>query len=68
MVFKEETKEKEQVSWDVIRQEIQAEIEQVGQELKEVNLMMEQSQLEVSRLAQRNALVTAQVATTARAF
>jgi two-component system sensor histidine kinase DegS len=61
MVFKEEKKETEMVSWDVIRQEIQAEIEQTDQELKEINLMMEQSQLEVSRLAQKNALVTAQL-------
>lgn len=61
MVFKDETKEKEAVSWDVIRQEIQSEMEQADQELKEINLMLEQSQLEVNRLAQKNAMVTARL-------
>ncbi len=61
MVFKDETQEKEQVSWDVIQQEVQAEIEQAGRELNEINLMLEQSQMEVSRLAQKNAMVTARL-------
>jgi two-component system sensor histidine kinase DegS len=38
---------------------LQAELEEVGRSLKEVTLMLEQSRLEVGKLTQRNAAVTA---------
>ena len=41
-----------------IRQGIQTEIEDAEKSLREVNLMLEQSQLELSKLSQRNAAIT----------
>jgi len=46
---------------ETIEQEIQSEIEQSERELAEIALMLEQSQLEVNRLAQKNASVTAKL-------
>lgn len=43
------------------KQEIQAEIEKTKRELLEINLMLEQSQFEVNRLAEKNASVTARL-------
>ncbi len=45
--------------WDVLRGEVKGELEQIRKELEEIGLMLEQSQLEVGKLAQRNASVTA---------
>lgn len=45
--------------WDELRQELQSELDQSRRELKEIALMLEQSQLEVKKLTQRNASITA---------
>jgi two-component system sensor histidine kinase DegS len=42
-----------------LREQIQTEIDQTRRELREIALMLEQSQLEVTKLAQRNASITA---------
>lgn len=41
------------------RKSIQAEFDEAGRSLREVTLMLEQSQVEVSKLSQRNAAITA---------
>ncbi len=46
---------------DVLIEEIQAELDNTRRELKEVSLMLNQSRVEVDKLTQRNAQVTAQV-------
>jgi two-component system sensor histidine kinase DegS len=46
---------------EAVRQEVQTEVEQIKRELREINLLLEQSQMEVSRLAQKNAAVTARL-------
>ena len=46
---------------ETLEQEIKNEIKQLERELREIALMLEQSQLEVNRLAQKNASVTAQL-------
>lgn len=45
--------------WDALRTGIEEELEQSRRELKEIDLMLEQSQLEVGKLAQRNASINA---------
>jgi two-component system sensor histidine kinase DegS len=45
--------------WDSIKNEIRSELDRNRQELSEVALMLEQSQLDVKKLAQRNASATA---------
>ncbi|MBN2147163.1 MAG: hypothetical protein JW726_07225 [Anaerolineales bacterium] len=45
--------------WDALREECRTELEQSRRELKEIALMIEQSQLEVGKLQQRNASITA---------
>jgi two-component system sensor histidine kinase DegS len=45
--------------WEVLRDDTRAELEQYRREMKEISLMMEQSQLEVNKLTQRNASITA---------
>jgi len=42
-----------------VRKSIQAEFDEAGRALREVTLMLEQSQVEVSKLSQRNAAITA---------
>ncbi len=44
---------------DTIRQEVEAELEQNRRVLREVTLMLEQSQVELSKLTQRNVAITA---------
>ena len=44
--------------WDSLADGIQTEIDQTQRELKEIALMLEQSQVEVDKLAQRNATIT----------
>jgi two-component system sensor histidine kinase DegS len=46
---------------EILIEEIQAELENTQRELKEVSLMVNQSRVEVDKLTQRNAQVTAQV-------
>lgn len=57
MVFKEI--EETQNSWVAFKQKIQTEMEQTRREIGEIKLMIEQSQLEVGKLARRNSSVTA---------
>ncbi len=45
--------------WEVLERDMQAELEQSKKELEEITLLIEQSQLEVNKLAQRNASITA---------
>jgi two-component system sensor histidine kinase DegS len=45
--------------WDVFQKEIDGEHEQTQSSLREVKLMLEQSQTEMNKLAQRNASITA---------
>lgn len=45
--------------WGELRERIQTELDQYRREIKEIDLMMEQSQLEVDKLAQRNASISA---------
>lgn len=45
--------------WDVLKTDIESELQQVTLNLKEITLMLTQSQLEVKKLAQRNATITA---------
>lgn len=44
--------------WIVLKDEMRSELDQYRRELKEVALMLEQSQLEVNKLAKRNASIT----------
>jgi two-component system, NarL family, sensor histidine kinase DegS len=53
-----DTTQKESSSWDALRDEMRAELEQFHRERKEISLMLEQSHLEVNKLAQRNASIT----------
>jgi two-component system sensor histidine kinase DegS len=49
----------EQTSWEKLRQDCQVELDQAQKELKEIIMLIEQSQLETSRLQQRNASISA---------
>lgn len=51
--------DQETSEWEVFRQEAGEELEQARRELKEISLMLEQSQVEVNKLAQRSASITA---------
>ncbi len=51
--------EQETSEWEVFQQEVDEELEQSRRELKEISLMLEQSQVEVNKLAQRSASVNA---------
>jgi two-component system sensor histidine kinase DegS len=44
-----------------LKEDLQAELERAKRELREIELMLDQSQLEVSRLAQKNAALTAKL-------
>jgi two-component system sensor histidine kinase DegS len=45
--------------WTSLKEELQTNLDQSRRELKEIALMLEQSQLEVNKLTQRNASITA---------
>ncbi|UCH59669.1 MAG: hypothetical protein JSV61_15840 [Anaerolineales bacterium] len=47
--------------WDDVGEEVAAELEQLNQSLSEIELLLEQSQVEVGKLAQKNADVTAKL-------
>jgi two-component system sensor histidine kinase DegS len=49
----------DQNPWDALKTELQTELEQYRREHKEISLMLDQSQLEVTKLTQRNASITA---------
>ena len=54
--------------WSTVKEELRAELEQSRRELKEISLMIEQSQLEVNKLQQRNASITAHLQQTHAQF
>ncbi len=58
---KEKEKEKEQTPLEVFVESLRQELQQVRAEMKEIGLLVEQSQGEVEKLAQRNASITAHV-------
>jgi two-component system sensor histidine kinase DegS len=58
---KEKAKEKEPTPLELFVESIRAELQQVRSEMKEIGLLVEQSQGEVEKLAQRNATITAHV-------
>jgi two-component system, NarL family, sensor histidine kinase DegS len=47
--------------WDDFEQELQSEIEQSRRSLKEVSMMLEQSQSELTKLTQKNSAITGQL-------
>ncbi len=47
--------------WEELQADLESEIDQAQRELKEISMLLEQSQVEVNRLAQRNATVTARL-------
>ncbi len=51
--------QQEQNPWETLKTELQTELEQYRREQKEIALMLDQSQLEVTKLTQRNASITA---------
>ena len=53
--------QEEMSEWETKKIEIQEELDQANRELKEINLMMEHSQLELGKLTQKNASATAQL-------
>jgi len=46
-------------AWQILKTDFQTQIEETKRKLKEIGMMLEQSQLEVNKLAQRNTSVTA---------
>ena len=58
---KEKEKEKDQTPLEVFVESLRQELQQVRAEMKEIGLLVEQSQGEVEKLAQRNASITAHV-------
>src|SRR4030043_18471 len=58
---KEKEKEKELTPLEVFVESLRQELTQVRAEMKEIGLLVEQSQGEVEKLAQRNASITAHV-------
>ena len=54
--------EQEEISiWEQLKQDCRSEIEQAQKESKEINMLIEQSQVEVTRLQQRNATISARL-------
>lgn len=50
-----------QSSWEILKESMKEELEQKKREIQEIDLMIEQSQLEVNKLTQRNATITARL-------
>jgi two-component system sensor histidine kinase DegS len=46
-------------AWDLFKEQVRAELEQAKRELEEITLLHEQSQIEVNKLTQKNATITA---------
>jgi two-component system sensor histidine kinase DegS len=57
----QQAEQKQANPWDIFRETTRAELEQKQSELKEIDLMIEQSQLEVQKLTQRNAMITSRL-------
>ncbi len=54
------TDAQEEVSrWEALRKNVEDTLEQAKREMSEIDLMLEQSQLEVNKLTQRNASISA---------
>jgi two-component system sensor histidine kinase DegS len=53
----QESAQSEASAWQVLKADLQTQIEDTNRQLKEVELMLEQSQVEVNKLAQRNASI-----------
>jgi septal ring factor EnvC (AmiA/AmiB activator) len=47
--------------WDEFEQELQTELDQARRSLKEVSMMLEQSQSELTKLTQKNSMITGQL-------
>jgi len=45
--------------WDILREQVRGELDGVKRELEEITLLLEQSQVEVNKMTQRNASITA---------
>lgn len=55
-----QTEAKEEINqWEALKKSVEDALEQAKREMEEIDLMLEQSQLEVNRLAQRNASISA---------
>ncbi len=61
MVFAEKQTEENANTWKQLAGEIKQNLEQKKRELQEITMLIEQSQLEVNKLAQKNAAATAQI-------
>jgi two-component system sensor histidine kinase DegS len=64
MVFEktpQQGEQKTQSPWEILKQALNAEYEQKQQEMQEIDLMIDQSQVEVQKLTQRNATVTSRL-------
>lgn len=60
MTLPTEIQNQEELSiWEKLRQDCRFELEQTQKELKEISMLIEQSQLEISRIQQRNASISA---------
>ena len=44
--------------WDVLKEQVHTDLEQTRREFEEISLLMEQSQVEVGKITQRNATIT----------
>jgi two-component system sensor histidine kinase DegS len=53
--------QKAQSPWEVLKESLEAELEHKQQEIQEIDLMIDQSQVEVSKLTQRNTAITARL-------
>lgn len=53
--------EEQTTNWDQVRTDLLEQLDQTRKELKEINLMVEQSQVEIGRLTQRNASATGEL-------
>jgi two-component system sensor histidine kinase DegS len=53
--------EEQKMDWEQVRANLQEQLVQARKELKEINLMLEQSQVEIGRLTQRNASATGEL-------
>ena len=60
MVFGEDMSE-DTHPWETLSEELQKDVERAQRELKEISMMLEQSELEVNKLAQRNATATSRL-------
>ena len=60
MVFGENTSA-ETSAWESLNEDLRKETEQTRRELKEISMMLEQSELEVNKLAQRNGTATSKL-------